>query len=76
MWIFCGKLDAVWMENSTILYNLIGISEVDLMVKPHQTKSEYAKATTLCWVLIISSLPATPSEGESDVTYQLGSKVI
>ena len=31
---------------------------------------------SICWVLIISSLPATPGESESDVAFQLGSVAI
>ena len=43
------------------------------MVQPHQAN---AKATSLFWVLIISSLPVTPGESEREFAFQLGSAAI
>ena len=45
------------------------------MWSSHTKRKANAKATSLYWILKISSLPATPSESESesDVAFQLGS---
>ena len=45
------------------------------MVQPHQAKRE-CESDVVYWVLIISSLPATPGESKREVAFQFGSVAI
>ena len=74
---------ATWKKNNAVLlYKSLGsqifgiYSQIQPLWSSHTKRNANAKATLLYWVLIISILPATPSESESDVTFQLGSVAI